>query len=130
MRVFFYLEDRERTLDSATDKVMMSLSAFASEMERERARQRTADAMVRKARAGHVAGGKVYGYTNVDVAGPDGRRSHVMREIHEEQAAVVRRIFADYAAGVGMVRIAKRLNAEGIAPPRTRKRAPCSRKRS
>src|SRR6059036_117292 len=64
VRVFFYLENRERTLDSPTEKVMFSLSSFADEMERERGRQRTTDAMVRIARAGHVTGGKVYGYDN------------------------------------------------------------------
>jgi DNA invertase Pin-like site-specific DNA recombinase len=62
VRVFFYLEDRERTLDSPTDKIMMSLTAFADELEREKARQRTYDAMQRKARAGHVTGGRVFGY--------------------------------------------------------------------
>jgi DNA invertase Pin-like site-specific DNA recombinase len=36
VRVFFYLEDRERTLDNAMDKVMLSLTSFASEMEREK----------------------------------------------------------------------------------------------
>jgi hypothetical protein len=35
VRVSFYLEDRERTLDSAMDKVMLSLTNFAAEMERE-----------------------------------------------------------------------------------------------
>ena len=29
VRVFFYLEDRERTLDSPTDKIMLSLTTFA-----------------------------------------------------------------------------------------------------
>src|SRR5262247_4004963 len=62
VRVFFYLEDRERTLDSPTDKIMLSLTAFADELERERARQRTYDAMQRKARAGHSTGGSCYGY--------------------------------------------------------------------
>ena len=62
VRVFFYLEDRERTLDSPTDKIMLSLTAFADELEREKARQRTYDAMLRKARAGHVTGGRVFGY--------------------------------------------------------------------
>jgi DNA invertase Pin-like site-specific DNA recombinase len=46
VRVFFYLEDRERTFDSPTDKLLMSVAAFADELEREKARQRTADAMV------------------------------------------------------------------------------------
>src|SRR5262249_21911462 len=75
--VFFYLEDRERTLESAMDKVMLSLTNFAAEMERERARQRTYDAMVRKAKALHVTGGKVYGYDNVEILGPDGTRASV-----------------------------------------------------
>src|SRR5436190_2656004 len=52
VRVFFYLEDRERTLDSPTDKIMLFLTTFADELEREKARQRTYDAMVRKAKAG------------------------------------------------------------------------------
>jgi DNA invertase Pin-like site-specific DNA recombinase len=45
VRVSFYLEDRERTLDSPSDKIMLSLTAFADELEREKARQRTYDAM-------------------------------------------------------------------------------------
>jgi DNA invertase Pin-like site-specific DNA recombinase len=61
VRVFFYLEDRERTLDSPTDKIMLSLTAFADELEREKARQRTYDAMVRKAQQQHVTGGRVFG---------------------------------------------------------------------
>ena len=52
VRVFFYLEDREGTLDSPTDKIMLSLTAFADELEREKAWRRTRDAMVRKAHAG------------------------------------------------------------------------------
>lgn len=72
VRVFFYLEDRQRTLDSPTDKIMLSLTAFADELEREKARQRVTDAMTRKARAGHVTGGRVFGYDNVEVlAGAD-----------------------------------------------------------
>ena len=45
VRVFFYLEDRERTLDSPADKIMLSLTTFADELEREKARWRRADAM-------------------------------------------------------------------------------------
>src|SRR5438552_11968961 len=99
VRVFFYLEDRERTLDTAMDKVMLSLTNFASEMEREKAQQRTYDAMARKARAQHVTGGKVYGYDNVDVLGTNGTRQSVTRRVNAEQAAVVRRTFELYAAG-------------------------------
>ena len=104
VRVFFYLEDRERTLDSATDKFMMSLTAFTDELEREKARQRTSDAMQRKAKAGHVTGGRVFGYDNVEVSGPDGHRSHVKRTINLDEAAVVRQIFELAAVGAGATR--------------------------
>src|SRR4026209_2248633 len=64
VRVFFYLEDRERTLDSPTDKVLLSLTAYADELEREKARQRVTDSMVRHARAGHGTGGRRVGYAD------------------------------------------------------------------
>jgi DNA invertase Pin-like site-specific DNA recombinase len=55
VRIFSYLEDREITLGSFQDKTMTFLRAqFASE-EREKARQRTRDAMARKAQVGHVS---------------------------------------------------------------------------
>src|SRR4029450_4264260 len=89
VRVFFYLEDRQRTLDSPTDKIMLSLTAFADEFEREKARQRTYDAMARQARAGHVTGGRVFGYRNVPVTSPEGQRHHVERRITPAEASVV-----------------------------------------
>ena len=55
---------------------MLSLPNFAAEMGREKASQRTHEAMLRKAKTGHVLGGKVFGYDNVDVLGdmgPDGK---------------------------------------------------------
>lgn len=58
VRVFSYLEDRERTLDSPTEKLLLSVNAFTDEMERDKARQQTTDAMLRKAQADHVKGGE------------------------------------------------------------------------
>lgn len=52
VRVFFYLEDREPTLNGPIEKAMLSLETMADEMEREKARQRVYDTMIRKARAG------------------------------------------------------------------------------
>ena len=118
VRVFFYLEDRERTLDSALDKMMLSLTGFASEMERERAKQRTAYAMLRKAKAGHVTGGKTYGYDNREVLSAEGHRLHVLRVVNQREAAIVRHIFDMYAGGLGITRIAKQLNAEHVPAPR------------
>lgn len=118
VRVFFYLEDRERTLDSALDKMMLSLTGFASEVEREKAKQRTYDAMLRKAKAGHVTGGKVYGYDNHEVLSAEGHRVHVLRVVNPKEAELVRQIFDMYAGGLGFTRIAKRLNEEGVPAPR------------
>jgi hypothetical protein len=64
---------------------MMSLTAYADELEREKARQRVTDAMVRKARAGHVTGGRVFGYDNLEILDASGRRSHVERRINEAE---------------------------------------------
>jgi site-specific DNA recombinase len=94
---------------------MLSLTAFADELEREKARQRTSDAMSRKARAGHLTGGRTFGYDNVNVPGPEGKRSHVVQRINEVQAGVVQRIFELCADGNGLTAIAKRLNAESAA---------------
>ena len=118
VRVVYYLEDRERTLDSPTEKLLLSVATFADEMERVKARARTRDAMVRKARAGHVAAGRKYGYDNVAVTGSDGIRSHVDRRINEAEAAIVRRIFELAASGYGFRRIAHALNAEAALAPR------------
>ena len=59
VRVFFYLEDRERTLDSPRQDHAVARQFRLRSGTRERAKQRTYDAMVRKAKAGHVTGGKV-----------------------------------------------------------------------
>ena len=56
-------------------------------MHREQARERTRDAMRRKAERGHVAGGEVYGYRNVRLDG------HVEREIVPAEPKTIRRIF-------------------------------------
>jgi DNA invertase Pin-like site-specific DNA recombinase len=121
IRVWLYLEDRGRTLDSPTDKLLMSVTAFADELEREKARQRTHDALARKARAGQVTGGVVFGYRNREVVGSDGRRQYVEREIAPEEAAVVRRIFELSASGVGVRRIAIVLDDEGALAPTPRR---------
>jgi DNA invertase Pin-like site-specific DNA recombinase len=106
VRVFYYLEDRERTLESSTDKLMLLVTAFTDEMEREKARQRTHDALVRKARAGYVVGGSVYGYDNVEVTVPDAvtgkpKRLHVERRINEAEARGHPRDLREGRVGLG-----------------------------
>jgi DNA invertase Pin-like site-specific DNA recombinase len=57
---------------------------------------------------GRSAGGSVFGYRTR----PDGERI-----IHEPEAAIVRRIFAEYTAGRSPRQIAKTLNREGVSGP-------------
>jgi site-specific DNA recombinase len=118
VRVFTYLDDREVSVDTATNKFMLSAGSFGAELEREKARQRVTDAMMRKARAGHCCGGRVFGYDNVEVLDAIGKRSHVERAVNPAEAVIVRRIFELCAAGTGYTRIAKLLNAEHAPAPR------------
>src|SRR5207245_3533835 len=124
VRVFLYLEDREVTLQSAAEKIMLSLKNFGSEFERESASRRTRDALIRRATAGHVTGGRVYGYDNLEIMSPSsrsdgrGQRQYVVRRINPGQATIVRRIFSLYADGMGITRIAKLLNDDAVTPPR------------
>src|SRR5262249_55326063 len=124
---WLYLEDRERTLDTPTEKLLLSVSAFADEVERQKASQRTADAMRRKAEAGHVTGGRVFGYDNVNIfeeaPGSDGRkrRLYVERRINDAEATVVRRVFQLCAEGRGVRSIAIALNNAGALAPHPRR---------
>jgi len=83
---------------------MMSLTAFADELEREKARQRTYDAMLRKARPGQVTGGRTFGYDNLRCDQGGG----VIRVINEAEAAIVREIFERCAKGQSFRLIARR----------------------
>ncbi len=63
---------------------------------------------------GRVSGGKCYGYDPAPVLMADGTVDRGHRVINPEQAAVVQRIFAQYAAGIAPREIAYRLNKDGI----------------
>jgi hypothetical protein len=117
VQVWFYFEDRQRTLDSPTDKIRLSLATYGDELKREKARQRTYEAMQRKARAGHVTGGRVFGYDNVVVLGTDGQRSHVERRINEAEAAIVRRVVRRGRRADADHQAAQRGRRPGATPP-------------
>jgi site-specific DNA recombinase len=117
-----YLEKRCLTPRTAIEKVTSSIQGFADENHREMTSARVHETMTRKHERGHVTGGRVFGYHNRDVCiGVDqhGRpqRSHVVREVVESEAAVVRKIFQLAADGLGKTAIALRLNREGAPAP-------------
>jgi site-specific DNA recombinase len=119
VRVFCYLTDSERTLNSPIEKAMLALQTMADEMEREKARQRSRDAALQRARHGHVTGGTVFGYRNVRTDA-----GHVVREVEPTEADVVRHIFRLCRDGKGTRRIAQALNRENAPAPRAQQARP------
>ena len=87
--------------------------------------------LVAKTKRGHIGqfergystGNRTFGYRSVPVLDPTGRRDPATGQIallgkrlaiHEPEAEIVRRIFAEYAAGTGVGTILQRLNREGV----------------
>ena len=67
--------------------------------------------------AGKIGGGNAYGYRVVKTLDASGEPIRGEREIVEEQAEIVRRIFREYVTGKGPQKIAADLNREGIPSP-------------
>jgi site-specific DNA recombinase len=121
--VWAYLRGALLTPRNAMDKAVLSIQAFGDEAHREASSEKAFAAALTKHQRGHIAGGRVFGYRNVDVMiGTDahGRqlRSHVERVVDDAEAATVRRIFELFAQGYGLKRIAALLTAEGAAAPK------------
>lgn len=68
--------------------------------------------------SGRSAGGMAYGYRSPLAYDAKGDRIRGLREVDEAEAAVVRRIFEDYASGASPLALADSLNREGVEPPR------------
>jgi site-specific DNA recombinase len=67
--------------------------------------------------AGKSGGGKSYGYDVVRQLDAHGEPVRGDRTINEAEAAVIRRIFTDYAAGKSPKKVATELNREGVPGP-------------
>jgi site-specific DNA recombinase len=64
-------------------------------------------------KAGRIPGGRCYGYDVVRDGEDRGKRT-----INQADAAIVRRIYAEYVEGRSPLKIVQALNAEGIPGPR------------
>lgn len=118
VQVWFYAKRERFTYGDFQSNVTGFFKAeFNAEFRRAIA-AKTTEALQKKARAGHVTGGKVFGYDNVRVNG------HVERRVNETEATVVREIFDRYAAGVGFRVIAHELNARRVPSPRPQRGRP------
>lgn len=73
-----------------------------------------------RVRAGRSFGPKPYGYRRIaGQLGADGELVRGLREIVPEEAAIVQRIYREFAASHTPTAIARRLNAEGVRAPDT-----------
>ena len=97
------------------DAMTLGLSSMFAAIFLEELATKTRRGLEGRVEKGLSAGGRVYGYR----PGTDTRGAPVKgkREIDDIEAAVVRGIFRDYAAGLSPIAIANRLNDEGIPSP-------------
>jgi site-specific DNA recombinase len=112
VRIFYYASGQELKLDSPTDRLVSNIRNFGNEWYRYQVRVKTKESLRARAQKGQVAGGRVYGYQNVR------RDGFTERAIHPTESAVVRSIFELCATGLGLKRIANRLNDDHVPPPR------------
>ena len=80
--------------------------------------QKTRRGLEGRIRQGKSAGGRVYGYEIVREFDSAGEPIRGQREINENEAKIVRRIFEEYTRGRSSRAIAKRLNEERVPGPR------------
>jgi len=98
----------EKFEDTATGRFILAARAFIGEVEREKISERTMRGKAERARTGKIPQGTGIGCYGYRYNPETGRR-----EIHTDQANVVRRIFEKFCNGDGCSKIATALNREG-----------------
>ena len=99
----------ERFEDTAIGRFILAARAFIAEVEREKIAERTMRGKAERARSGRLPQGTgrgIYGYRYDAEVGT--------RQIVQEQAHVVRRVFEEFATGGSCHGIAVRLNGECV----------------
>jgi site-specific DNA recombinase len=99
--------------DGTADSILIGIRGLVGQMQREDGAKKVRRGMAGVVRDGRNAGGRAYGYRAVP-----GKPGEL--EIIEDEAAIVRRIFAAYGAGRTPREIAHDLNRENVRPPRGR----------
>jgi site-specific DNA recombinase len=79
--------------------------------------QKTHRGLEGRVRKGMSGGGNSYGYDVVKKIDDHGELVRGERRINPQQAAIVKRIFSDYARGISPRAIAKQLNRDGVPGP-------------
>ena len=96
-------------------QIQVGVMGMMAQMQLSDLAEKTRRGLLGRARAGKSTGGLAYGYDIVPP--PPGTQAAGDRRINPEQAAIVRRIFHDYAAGKAPRTIAADLNRDGLPGP-------------
>lgn len=110
-RLTFHGVEIRAVHEGAASTVLVGLRGLVGQLFREDGAKKIKRGLSGVVRSGRIAGGLAYGYRVVP--GKPGER-----EIDPDQAAIVVRIYEEYASGRVPRRIAAALNKERIAPPR------------
>src|SRR5712671_3729373 len=101
--------------DDPQARLLTQVQGVIAEYERAKIAERYRRGKLWRARAGEIVTWKAsYGYRRIARSAATGQAHH---EIYEPEAAVVRRIFTDRAAGITVREICRRLNADAIPSP-------------
>ena len=110
-RLTFHGVEIRAVHEGAASTVLVGLRGLVGQLFREDGAKKIKRGLSGVVRSGRIAGGLAFGYRVVP--GKPGER-----EIDPDQAAIVVRIYEEYASGRVPRRIAASLNKERIAPPR------------
>ena len=99
--------------DGEVGTLHVGLRGIVAKLYLEDLAQKTRRGQVGRVRAGRIPGGRCYGYDVVTVGSERGRRV-----VNSCEAEIIRRIFAEHLGGDSPLKIAARLNTEGVPGPR------------
>jgi site-specific DNA recombinase len=115
--VVVYFTDTPPIDSDPEARLLVQVQGVIAEYEKAKFAERERRGKLYRSRAGEVLSRKVpYGYRRVP-RGPEGP-AHVV--VHDQEAAMVRRIFADFLGGAGVRSLARALAAEGVPSPESR----------
>ncbi|MCW1920867.1 recombinase family protein [Rhodobacter sp. KR11] len=104
--------------EGRVDQMMIGMKGTMNAIQLRDIAVKTVRGQKGRARKGKSAGGNSFGYDVLPGVDVGGKMEHGDRAINAQEAAVVRRIFEDYARGHSPKKIAERLNLERIPGPR------------